>query len=223
MGIISKNITIVFLRAPEKGKVKTRLNKGLSDHFVLDLYKGFIKDIVEEVSVVSDILLYCHPPDKTDVISRLFDNKYITFPQKGDDIGQKMFNAFSETFENSFDKVVLIGTDIPEIKSNIIELSFNMLDQYDSVIGPSQDGGYYLIGFGKDTLKSCIFENINWSTSSVFEETAEIIKSKNKSCFLLPKLNDIDTIDDLKDLIKNSYRVGSTTKTNLIKIKDHIK
>ncbi|MCP3927344.1 MAG: glycosyltransferase [Desulfobacterales bacterium] len=223
MGIISKNITIIFLRAPEKGKVKTRLSKGLSDNLVLDLYKGFIKDIVKEVSAVSDILLYCHPPDKKDVISELFDNKYIIFPQKGDDIGQKMFNAFTETFENNFDKVVLIGTDIPEIKSNIIEQSFNMLDQYDSVIGPSEDGGYYLIGFGKDTLEQSAFENIDWSTSSVFEETSEIIKSKNKSYFLLPKLNDIDTIDDLKDLIKNRDRVGGTTKNNLIKIKDHIK
>lgn len=218
----SENITLVFLRAPLLGEVKTRLAKSLSDKQVLELYKGFMDDTIDEVSKVSDVLLYCYPKDKTDFVSERFNNQYNVLPQSGVDIGEKMDRAFKETFSNGHEKVVLIGTDIPLISDEIMLRSFEMLDRYDSVIGPSEDGGYYLIGFRADSFESGFFENIKWSTPDVYKNTIDILSGRDKTIYKLPKLNDIDTIDDLKDLILSGVQTGVRTCSNLLKIRERL-
>ncbi len=106
-----------------------------------------------------------------------------------------MFGAFQYVL-NSQSKAIIIGSDCPDISSQIIEEAFIRLDKHDCVIGPSEDGGYYLLGMKK--LHSALFEDIEWSSSKVMEQTIRKIESLQLSYTQLPKLNDIDTIDDLR-------------------------
>ena len=216
-----ENITLVFLRAPLLGKVKTRLSKAIPEDLVLDLYKGFIGDIIDEVSKISKPLLYCYPYNKVDFVSDWIDHKYKVLPQSGDDIGKKMQRAFKETFSRGYKKALLIGTDIPIITGEIILRAYEMLESSDCVLGPSEDGGYYLIGFREDSFETGCFENIKWSTSDVYDDTLKILNKRSKKVYNLPRLNDIDTMDDLKELVSSGGSTGNRTGINLVKIKEY--
>ena len=219
---ITDGTTIIFLRAPEKGTVKTRLAVSIDPEQVLELYKGFIHDTISAADPVSRLALYCWPPEKTQLITDWLKNKFKVFPQSGDNIGSKMANAFQELFDSGVKKAILIGTDIPDISQTIITQAFNELDRNDIVLAPAQDGGYYLIGFNNNTYYPAVFEGINWSTPMVLQETLDIINKKNFRYYLLPELNDIDTLEDLKNLVKryrNGHKTGNNTADNLIKYK----
>ncbi len=217
----AENTAIIFLRAPIEGTVKTRLAASLDTHQVLNLYKGFVYDTLTTTSHVSNIVLYCWPPEKKEMISDWLGNKYSVFPQSGDDIGKKMANAFQEMFATGIRKAILIGTDIPDISQEIISRAFYELDRNDLVLAPAQDGGYYLIGFNNNTFSPSVFEGINWSTSTVMKETLAIVTQNRYRCHLLPELNDIDTGEDLKELYHrcvDGHKTGKNTAENLIKI-----
>ncbi len=216
----NKNKTIIFLRAPEKGTVKTRLATSLDHETVLDLYKGFVIDTLAAAAPVSDITLYCWPPEKKTMVSDWLQN-YPVRPQSGGDIGEKMSNAFQEMFDSGIHKAILIGTDIPDVTTEILSQAFSMLDNNDLVLAPAQDGGYYLIGFNSQTFSPVVFEDINWSTPTVLQETLAIVNQNNYRCYLLPELNDIDTVADLKALYQrcmDGHRTGSKTTANLMTI-----
>ena len=219
---ITDDTTIIFLRAPEKGKVKTRLAISMDTEQVLNLYKGFIHDTISASDPVSRIILYCWPPEKAQSIADWLKNKFYVFPQSGDNIGSKMANAFQELFDSGVKKAILIGTDIPDISQTIITQAFNELNRNDIVLAPAQDGGYYLIGFNNNTYYPAVFEGINWSTPIVLQETISIMKKNNYRYYLLPELNDIDTLEDLNNLVKryrNGHKTGNNTADNLIKYK----
>jgi len=215
-------ITILFLRAPEKGKVKTRLAVSLDKTLVLELYKNFVADVIDAATKVSNIALYCWPPEKKGAVLKWFEYKHPVFCQNGTDLGEKMANSFMEVFESGYKKAVIVGTDIPDITAKIINDAYDKLSTYDTVIGPSEDGGYYLIGFRKDTFFKNCFKGIKWSTDSVFKETIAILEKKHMNSYILPTLNDIDTMDDLIDLCnrcKKGFRTGGKTEDNLKRIK----
>ncbi len=217
----NKNRIIIFLRAPEKGKVKTRLAKTIGQKRVLELYKGFVYDTLLAAEPVSEIVLFCWPTDRQTMISNWLKNQYKIFPQSGEDIGIKMANAFQETFRNGVEKAILIGTDIPDISDEILTAAFSELDRNDTVLGPSKDGGYYLVGFNKNSFSTEIFKEVNWSTATVLNETLDIIKGKKYRFHLLPELNDIDTDDDLDDLSRRcikGHKTGSNTEKNLMEL-----
>src|SRR5690606_37115102 len=96
--------------------------------------------------------------------------------QKGNDLGERMLNAFSQNLRN-YDKVIIIGSDIYELKTEHIEQAFHKLNNHDVVIGPAKDGGYYLLGL--KSLKPEIFKNKNWGTSSVLKNTIQDLKNEN--------------------------------------------
>ncbi len=116
--------------------------------------------------------------------------------QVGENLGERMLNAFQDGFKEEFEKIVIIGSDCPEISVEIIEDAFDQLDQNNAVIGPSEDGGYYLLGLR--SLIPEIFKDISWSTEQVFAETVNVLKRKNLDYGELPTLNDIDTEEDLR-------------------------
>ena len=115
--------------------------------------------------------------------------------QKGQDLGDKMKNAFEELFENGFEKITVIGSDCYELTSQILTDSFNFLDTSEIVIGPATDGGYYLLGM-HSPFKN-LFENIAWSRENVFAETKKKIEQNNFSLYVLPALNDVDEEKDI--------------------------
>lgn len=125
----------------------------------------------------------------------IWNNKIFTKKlQKGNDIGEKMHNAIQETSQSGFSKIVLIGTDIPDLSTEIIIQAFSQLEQNDVVIGPAKDGGYYLIGMKK--THSAIFLDTKWSHEQVFRDTIRKIEQLSLSYSILPELQDIDYESD---------------------------
>ena len=105
-----------------------------------------------------------------------------------------MLNAFKSGFENNYEKIVIVGSDLYDLKPKHIEEAFHKLDNHDVIIGPAEDGGYYLLGMKKSHPE--VFKNKAWGTETVRKNTLNDLE--NESVFLLEELNDIDTYDDLK-------------------------
>ncbi len=124
-----------------------------------------------------------------------WDSTYLKTIQQGSDLGERMANAFEEQLRNQFGKAVLIGSDCYELTSQIIQDAFDRLDQFDVVIGPALDGGYYLIGMKIPHQE--LFDKMVWSTASVLQETRSRCDELGLRCFLLPTLSDIDVEEDL--------------------------
>ncbi|MBK8550842.1 MAG: TIGR04282 family arsenosugar biosynthesis glycosyltransferase [Ignavibacteria bacterium] len=128
----------------------------------------------------------------------LFDSGYKQVIQKGSDLGEKMYNAIEFVLKEVPGKVILTGVDIPGLDFQIITEAFERLSQNDIVIGPANDGGYYLIGM--KTPVKFLFENMQWSNENVLKNTIDRLKKEKMSFYLLEKLCDIDNADDLKNL-----------------------
>lgn len=199
-----KKCILLFLKLPERGRVKTRLSEDLNEDAVLSLYKNFVLDLLETLKRGRYVFKICfYPPDSQEKMSSWLGNDYSYMPQKGKDLGERMENAFTESFLEGFLKLVLIGSDIPDLTNKIIEKAFNF-DNYNAVIGPSFDGGYYLIGFKNNTFLPEIFEGIQWGTEKVFEKTIEIFKKNNYKVHILPKWQDVDRLDDVRALFERN-------------------
>ncbi|MDR3666677.1 MAG: TIGR04282 family arsenosugar biosynthesis glycosyltransferase [Ignavibacteriaceae bacterium] len=193
----NKSSLIVFLRYPEKGKVKTRLAATTSEEFAQQWYRKCVDKIMSEIDKIPNIetnIFYSDRKEKEKVIKWL-GNKFIYHHQEGTDLGEKMQNAFFNVFSHNSGKVIIIGTDIPDLNQNILTNAFELLDKNDIVLGPSVDGGYYLLGMNR--LHNSLFEGIEFSTSTVLSETISKIDKLGLTFSILPKLQDIDIEDDL--------------------------
>ncbi|MGB1268760.1 MAG: TIGR04282 family arsenosugar biosynthesis glycosyltransferase [Flavobacteriaceae bacterium] len=190
----SKNLILIFTRNPELGKCKTRLAKTIGDKNALTIYKMLLQhtaDVVEQLNC--DKAVYYSVRVRTNDIWD--DSIYQKHQQHGADLGYRMQNAFKESFKAGYEKVIIVGSDLYDLKPKHIQDAFNRLDSNDVVIGPAEDGGYYLLGM--TTLLPNIFENKNWGTDTV--RTATLNNLKTKKVALLETLNDIDFYDDVKD------------------------
>lgn len=201
----SKVAFALFAKTPQLGQVKTRLATSVGEKLALEFHLAFVADSLENVSKLSalvDCYLYLTKPWDFAVAEfpsqiELFTLKY----QSSGDLGNRLKIAFSELFSN-YNSAIIIGTDSPNIPNLYLEEAISALSKYDSVIGPTTDGGYYLIGLKKEIKNfSKIFANINWSTETVFQETIERIQNQGLSLCSLPTWYDVDTVKDL-DLLK---------------------
>lgn len=208
------NCVIVFIRAPELGKVKTRLQKRLDAETVLHLYENFVKDIIKTLSSSNyPIKIFFHPHYTEKKMSNWFGDSFSLYPQKGNDLGEKMSNAFHAMFSKGAHNAILIGTDCPDLDGSVFEEAFESLKHNPVVIGPAFDGGYYLIGFNSDAFDETIFQGISWGTKEVFEKTMIKCREKFQKVHLLPKWNDIDTFEDLIKFMKNKSTVTDSSHT----------
>lgn len=186
----SKNLLIVFAKNPIPGKVKTRLAKETGDAMASSIYEKLLQITLEACGGANhDLLIYLNEPSNHPI----FDSHQIAF-QKGDDLGVKMLNAFQESFELGYEKILLVGSDIPELTGSHIEHGFKLLDKNDFVFGPSKDGGYYLIGMKE--IYEFPFKNKQWSTSSIYDQTKKEILSKSLRIGETEVLSDLDTYKD---------------------------
>ncbi len=191
--MISKNALIVFTRNPELGKCKTRLAKVIGDENALEIYKYLLQhtaNVTLEIDA-SRYVFYSEAINKNDLWKNDLFNKEL---QDGSDLGIRMQNAFKKLFAYGHEKVIIIGSDLLDLNPTIINEAFNKLDSNDIVIGPAEDGGYYLLGM--KTLHPTIFKIENWGTETVYKQT--ISKLINNSVYVLKTLNDIDYVEDLK-------------------------
>lgn len=190
----STNLIIVFTRNPELGKVKTRLAKTVGDLSALNIYKFLLEHTEKTLRTVNadKAVYYSVKIREEDIWDNIIYNK---FKQEGEDLGLRMLNAFKNGFDSSYNKIVIVGSDLFDLKSKHIEEAFDRLDTHDVVIGPALDGGYYLLGM--NALYPKLFKNKSWGTETVRKDTLNDLK--NETVFLLEELNDIDTFDDLKN------------------------
>lgn len=203
-----KDCIILFVKYPENENVKTRLQRHLDKNFVIELYKCFVYDIINTIKVTKNhFRIYFTPPAALSKIREWLGNEYYYYPQEGFNLGERMEIAFKKTFLNGFSKAIIIGSDIPFITGKIIKEALEF-EPHDAVIGPSIDGGYYLIGFKNEKFLPDIFKNINWSMSNVYEETIKIFKKNKYNLKYLPVLRDIDRLEDLRIIFKENKDIG---------------
>ncbi|PKL89677.1 MAG: hypothetical protein CVV23_04190 [Ignavibacteriae bacterium HGW-Ignavibacteriae-2] len=195
---------ILFTRFPTEGKVKTRLASTVGNYYAALFYKIIAKKIISDVKLVKNIYQYIFYSEKTErnKIKNWLGRNFFYHNQVGDDLGERMKFAFEKVFSHGAQKVIIVGTDIPEISKRVIENAIDLLDTNDTVIGPSKDGGFYLLGMKK--YYPALFDGIKYSTDSVFSKTIEKSKGLNLKLSLLPELMDIDTESDLISWINSA-------------------
>jgi len=204
-----KSIVLLFIKAPVKGQVKSRLAAAIGEEMALEVYTRFILDIAGTVDASGYPLRICYsPPDAGDMFSSWPGQGYPAMPQQGDDLGARMENAFHRIFSEGTDSAVLIGSDLPDLPATVIHDAFEALTRSDAVIGPATDGGYYLIGFTRAAFAPRIFQGIAWSTDRVFEETMKKFREGSLRVGVLPEWSDVDTIEDLRTLLLRNADPG---------------
>lgn len=194
--LMTDQLLIVFVKNPQLGKVKTRLAKTIGDNKALAIYNLLLqktKDIVAPLPFDVQIY-YSEFVDRADLWPSERFKKAIQI--KGN-LGEKMTNAFENAFKIGYKNVCIIGSDCYDLDTPILQKAFKTLQQQDFVIGPSFDGGYYLLGM--NALDTKLFQNKQWSTSSVFNDTMLDFNKSGKTYSCLVKLSDIDVEADLDE------------------------
>lgn len=195
---------ILMTRIPIPGQTKTRLMDIMSGLECAGLHTAFLCDLMvtfQELEDEIDIYITYTPDHSYDVLNPIIPSDYKSFPQYGDDLGARMFHALRDILAKGYEKVILIGSDIPDLKAVDLRHAFTLLDKADIALGPTYDGGYYLVGM--KTPHDTIFKiNKKWGGKSVLESTIDRANNLGLSIGLAAKYRDIDTKDDLFEFIK---------------------
>ncbi|MDG1805699.1 TIGR04282 family arsenosugar biosynthesis glycosyltransferase [Flavicella sp.] len=189
----NKNLLILFTRNPELGKVKTRLAASIGDQKALDIYKELLshtQNIALNVNADKNLYYSESVVNFDDWDETIFSKK----AQRGNDLGEKMLDAFKDGFSKGYEKIIIIGSDIYDLQTSHICKAFDDLEKFDTVLGPAQDGGYYLLGTKQ--LIPELYKNKKWGTESVLKDTIADLDGLFSVSFL-ETLNDIDVISDI--------------------------
>ena len=205
---------LFFVKDPRHGPAKTRLARAVGKDTAQDLYKNFIHDMLLMLDRENYPFSICvDPGDALEGLKKLLGEKYQYLPQRGDDRGQKMEHCFRNAFSRGFRRVIVIGSDVPDLPGEIIGDAFRLLNTHDCVIGPSLDGGYYLIGFRIGSLLPEAFEGIEWGTEVVLKKTTDILERHHLRTHLLQAWRDIDTVEDLKQFFQRNKGTSICSRT----------
>lgn len=191
----TKNLLLIFTRNPEMGKCKTRLAKTIGDEAALNIYKFLLQhtvDITKNLNFERQVW-YTEKVWKDDVWDNTIYNKKL---QQGTDLGERMAHAFLEGFEKGYEKIVIVGSDMFDLDQHTIESAFLALNDSDFVVGPAQDGGYYLLGMKKWIPD--LFKDKDWGKNTVLRDTMTDLK--NEKIHLLNTRNDIDVYEDIEHI-----------------------
>ncbi len=199
----SSNLLIIFARNPRSEKVKTRLAKRIGKTKARELYERLLRRIIESLSESFtgkersyDVKLYVLGNES---YFHEFTSEENVIQQKGEDLGERMFNAFTSELRN-YNNVILIGSDTPDINADFIEGAFRELKsntRVDGVIGPAKDGGYYLVGLKRELD---IFKGIEWGQPTVFGSTLALARKMDVTLSILDEKRDVDDVEDLLQL-----------------------
>jgi rSAM/selenodomain-associated transferase 1 len=190
---------LIVGKAPVPGRTKTRLVPPLSSEEAAELYRGFLLDSVslgldlgwERVSVV-------HPAGARQILADVLPSRVTLVEQSGHGLGDALSSAFERHLAAGFDRVVLIGSDNPTLPREPIRAACAALDEHDLSIGPTLDGGYYLIGMRAPHLG--VFENVEWSTPRVYAQTVARAMQLGLRVHAVPAWYDVDEPQDLEQL-----------------------
>ena len=184
---------IIFVKNPVAGRVKTRLAAGIGNQKALEIYLHLLA-ITRTVATKINCTRHVFYSDEIDS-DEWDEDQFNKHLQKGDSLGDIMNNAFETVFTLGAKKAVIIGSDCPELTSEIVDSAFKALAKKEIAIGPAKDGGYYLLGMQKPL--PFLFDDKQWSTDSVFDDTIVDLMENRLSYERLPVLSDLDTIYDL--------------------------
>jgi uncharacterized protein len=191
---------ILFTKYPRPGEVKTRLISTIGSDKACAIHKkmtlktfALLQLLIKKTPVTLEIH---YMGARLKEMQTWLGNKFNYIEQGNGSLGDKMSKAFSDSFTQGFKKIIIIGTDCPELNLSILKQSFNLLKRHDLILGPATDGGYYLIGLSR--IAPSLFFDIPWSTEKVLNKTIEIAQKENLSYDLLQTLSDIDRKEDLK-------------------------
>ncbi|MEO9892085.1 TIGR04282 family arsenosugar biosynthesis glycosyltransferase [Aurantibacter sp.] len=193
--INSKNLLLIFTRNPELGKCKTRLAAKIGNESALEIYKFLLKHTVsftQNLNVAKHVY-YSEEIWEDDIWDSLYYDKKL---QTGDNLGDRMANAFQDGFTSGFEKIIVIGSDMYDLSQSDIESAFSTLDNNDFVLGPADDGGYYLLGM--KNFNSNLFQNKDWGTATVLENSLKDLADEKLA--LLDTRNDIDVYEDIENI-----------------------
>ncbi|MFI5305473.1 MAG: TIGR04282 family arsenosugar biosynthesis glycosyltransferase, partial [Nitrospiria bacterium] len=217
---------IIFAKKLLPGQVKTRLQPQVSPEIALNIYRKFVEETLEKVKVIRDVTIWlgCFPDYNDPWLLSLSNSFRIQlFKQEGKDLGERMEHAFNMLTRKKYKRKVIIGTDSPHLPLHFIRSAFESLKKIPVVIGPSRDGGYYLLGISGQPPS--VFRGISWSTDSVLKSTMLRLKEKQIPFKLLPEWYDIDRFEELNSLYaywKGLKNNGGDVPDNLIHLLDEI-
>ena len=204
MPALKRDRLIVFTRFPEPGKTKTRLIPALGSQGAAELQRQMTEHIISTAAKIIQLpgltLEVRHEGGNAGLMRSWLGTQFVYRAQGSGDVGRRMARAFEEAFQSETERAVIVGSDIPEISADIIRHAFEELKKRDLVLGPAQDGGYYLIGMNRAVSAEAIprlFSDVKWGSGEVISQTLKAAKSLELRFVLLEKLDDVDRFEDL--------------------------
>jgi rSAM/selenodomain-associated transferase 1 len=197
---MSGRALVVFVKLPVPGSVKTRLATAIGPEAAARLYRTLAERVLEATAPRAgeyERLVFFDPPEALEEMRAWLPGVRLLAQARGD-LGVRMKDALARAFARGAERVVLVGSDVLGVSREIVTEALAALDTADVVIGPAEDGGYYLIALREPRPE--LFAGIAWSTPSVGDETRARAASAGLSVQELPRLRDVDTIDDLRAL-----------------------
>ncbi len=202
-------LAIVFLKAPRVGFVKTRLGRETGCEKATEIYRQLAEGQIRRMPRELSREIHYTPEDAGGEMSAWLGAGEAYRPQASGDLGARLRHATADALARGFDRVVVLGADCPALDARVLERAFAWLDTTDVVLGPAEDGGYYLVGIRRPMPR--LFEDIAWGTSTVLATTLDRVRELGLACASLPVLADIDTADDWRRHLAKGPSVGVET------------
>ena len=207
-----RHALVIFARVPELGRVKTRLAAGIGDAAALSAYRMLAERVFAAVrggGAYSTTVAFT-PDDGERAMREWIGPDLGLRPQGAGDLGDRMAAAIGGALDAGAERVVVIGTDCPDISAASVEEAFALLGTADVVIGPATDGGYYLIGMSRS--HSVLFERVPWSAADTLRVTLERARAHGISVALLEERADIDTADDWRAWLARAVTLRAASR-----------
>jgi len=200
---------VIFVKAPRPGQVKTRLCPPLTPDEAATLHGSFVLDTLERTKAAIakehlsvDRYIACLPSASL-VFFKILEERHGVhlLDQVGDDLGQRMHRAFTDLFGRGYQQVIIVGTDVPTLPLSVYQQAVSLIASHSLVLGPSTDGGYYLIGLNRSVPE--LFSDVPWSTADVLAATRRKASALGLTIGLLKEWRDVDVAEDLRALIQD--------------------
>ena len=195
---------VIFARNPVPGAVKTRLHSRYTPTQAAAIYRAFVLDTLD-VAMQARVDRRCvafDPPGAEAELADLVGPGWVLFPQVSGDLGERMYRAARHCFDQGARRVGILGSDVPSLPPHHIDLAFELLEGNEVVLGPSMDGGYYLVGLSRPVRE--IFRDVAWSTARVYAQTLERARAAGLTVGILPSWHDVDTPRQLDHLVRHA-------------------
>lgn len=195
---------LIFGKAPAAGRVKTRLTPPLPPDEAAAVYEAMLRDVVTLCARERARVELWYDRDARAEMYFSTEFPHLTaMPQSAGDLGERMIHAFDMTFEQGAQHVIIIGSDVPTLPDAFVHAAVDDVRETDCVIGPTLDGGYYLIGINQKAWPRAreLFKGVDWSTDSVLRATVANAGTAQVELRILPGWYDVDNIDDLRQAL----------------------